>query len=594
DDIDFSALGRVDIYKGPTPLYGSYIAGAVNLFTPVPNQNSVQEQAIVGSDGLFRTNTTITASTGNSDIYIDYGHQKYNGFRPNDGSLKDFVTLAGNFHTGDKNTVSTYISYSHSVEQLGGEIDSAAFYKRNPDSVSNAFYVNNYSKVEIESFRAGVTDEYKFCKGFSNQTTFYTKSNTLNQPFAHGFTRDINFSYGFRSAFNYECKGDKLTVDGTLGTSLQKTNQLAEGDFYLPFLAEPPFYPTSPAIPSDADNYGLTYNIFTNWDFKLPSQLTITVGGSLNFAELGTQNLLDATGVYINNPWYVKVFTPVFTPNVSIIKVFNDNVSAYASMSMGYTPPVLGQIKNSLGNVDSTLKPESGTQYEIGTKGSLLDHKLSYQLALYDLDITNRLISEYVNSINYTLNAGEQRNMGAELYLAYSAISNKDGAITLLRPWISYTYSNDIYVDFKNYGKSKVNGGDTVLNDYSGNKAVGVAPNVFNLGIDLNTKSGFYLNVKFQYNDKVTITFDNAGHAAAYNLLGAKLGYKKQIGNHFNVDAFVGAENLTNSTYYTFLFYGPNLNGLAQSSDHGRGDGYILPAPFTSTYYGGVTLKYVF
>ncbi len=610
DDIDFSTLGKVEIYKGPTPLYGSYIAGAVNLYTPVVNETSIQEQAIGGSYGLFRTNTTINVAGTNSGIYINYGHQTYGGFRMNDNSLKDFITFAGQFKPSSKQSVSTFISYSHSVEHLAGEIDSAAFYKRNIDSVNNSFYALNTSMVEIESFRAGVTDKFQFCKGFSNQSTLFTTSNTLNQPFAHGFTKDINLSFGGRTAFMYENVSDKLTVDGTLGFSFEKTNQMIQGDFILPFIANSPFTSsTGGMIPSDAQNYAMNYAIFTNWNFKLPSQITFTLGGSLNFQEFGTQNYytsafsqytgnpgflpFTSNGVYLNYPQFTKPFAPVFTPSASVIKVFSDNVSVYASVSEGYSPALISEMTNSLGKVDSALKPESAMQYEIGTKGTVMNHKLSYQLALFDMDITNRLIQENNNGISFYTNAGEQRNIGAELYLAFNAINNKDGAITMLRPWISYTYSNFKYVDFKVYGASK-SGGDTVLNDYSGNKAVGVAPNVFNLGIDFATKAGFYVNVKFQYVDKVPVTFDNGSSAEAYSLLGAKIGYMKKIGTHFSVDAFVGADNLTNSTYYTFLFYGANIKSLAQTPDGGSGDGYILPAPFLSTYYGGLTLKYTF
>jgi iron complex outermembrane receptor protein len=593
DDIDFSMLGKVEVYKGPTPLYGSYIAGAVNLFTPVPNQTSVQEQVIGGSYGLFRTNTTINIAGDNSGIFINYGHQTYNGdYRANNNSLKNFVTFAGDFKAGNNNVISTYFSYNNSVEHLGGEIDSAAFYGHG--NLSNAYYDDNNSQVDIESFRTGVTDKYTINKHFGEQTTLFATASELQQPFAHGFDLDNTNTFGGRSAFTFENKGDKLTINGILGASFEKTNQIAEGDFVLPFIAEPPFYTTTPAIPSDANNYAMNYAIFTNWDFKLPSNITLTVGGSLNFNEFGTQNLLDASGVYLNNPTKTQVFSPVFTPNVSLIKVFNDNVSAYVSFSQGYAPPLLSELTNTAGKVDSTLKPESANQFEIGTKGSLCDHKLSYQLALYDLDITNRLVQETVNSITSYTNAGEQRNMGAELFLSYAAISNKDAAVTLLRPWISYTYSDDKYITFVTYNADKKTGGDTVGATYSGNKAVGVAPNVFNLGIDVATKMGFYLNVKFQYVDKVPITYNNSNSAEAYQLLGGRLGYKKQFGTHLNIDAFVGADNLLNSTYYTFLFYGPNINGLAQTSDHGSGDGYILPAPYKATFYGGLTFKYTF
>ena len=84
----------------------------------------------------------------------------------------------------------------------------------------------------------------------------------------------------------------------------------------------------------------------------------------------------------------------------------------------------------------------------------------------------------------------------------------------------------------------------------------------------------------------------------SYNLLSAKIGYKQQFGPHFGLDAFLGADNLLGSTYYSFIFVGQNIQELGQGSDpyitNGGGDGYILPAPYKATVYGGATLKYSF
>ncbi len=99
DDIDYSTLGSVEITKGPSPLYNSYIGGAVNLYTPTPGLGtSIQEQVVGGSYGLFRTNTSIMSSDGKTDVWVNYGHQILTmWFRPNDASQKDFANFALNF-----------------------------------------------------------------------------------------------------------------------------------------------------------------------------------------------------------------------------------------------------------------------------------------------------------------------------------------------------------------------------------------------------------------------------------------------------------------------------------------------------------------
>ena len=600
DDIDYSNLGKVEIVKGPSPLYGSYIAGAVSLFTPKvePNQTTLQEQAVGGSYGLFRTNTSIMTSDGKMDLWANYGHQTYDGFRPNDGSRKDFASFAANFYVSNKQTISAYFSYNHSYEQLAGEIDSTAFYGRK--AVSDSNYVLNNSHVDIESMRGGLTDKYRFNDHFSMENTVFVTGYSLNQAFAHGYSKNEAINFGSRTAVSYDSHGDKVNVNGILGIAFQKSNENAQGNFILPFVL-PPFNPTTAHMSfSDAQNAAMNYDIFTQWTFRLPKQqLSLTVGGSVNFVEFSTQNLVDSlTKVFINDPVYVKAFKPTFTPDVSLLKVFNRNISAYASVSMGYAPPTIAQMTESNGTIDVNLKPETAIQYEIGTKGNFgKDQKLSYQLALFDMDITNRLTSETANSITSYVNVGEQRNLGAELYASYSIINDKNKAISLLRPWISYTYMDAKYIDFKNHAKSST-GGDTVIANYSNNKVAAVAPNMFNAGVDVATKYGLYLFAKYQFMDKVAVTFDNSTSMKSYNLLNARIGYKRKFGRHFAGDIFVGADNILGSTYYNFIFTGQNIQELAQGNDPnvkgGGGDGYILPAPYNATFYGGLTFSYRF
>src|SRR6201991_4369840 len=71
DDIDFSTLGRVEVIKGPaSSLYGSGIAGVVNLYTmkPQPDQTRITEENTFGSNGLWRNNTRIESANSNSAV----------------------------------------------------------------------------------------------------------------------------------------------------------------------------------------------------------------------------------------------------------------------------------------------------------------------------------------------------------------------------------------------------------------------------------------------------------------------------------------------------------------------------------------------
>ena len=585
DDIDFSMLGSVDVIKGPaSSLYGSPVGGSVNMWTrkPEPNETGVDQQVLGGSDGLLRTNTSFYTADDNSDILVNYGHQTYNGFRPHDASRKDYVVFSGDFEPSANQTLSTYFSYSHSYEELAGELDSATFY--NQEAVSDSNYLANNSHVQIESFRAGVTDNYKISEHFSDMTTVFGSGHTLDQPFAHGFDDYNQFNFGGRTAFGYEDRWGDVGVHGTLGAMTQRSNLDENGIFIVPIpIPHPPSFPTTDEL------YAINSFAFTEWAFALPSEFTATVGGSLIWNEFGIRNMLSSGEVYNGSQTTYGTLPASFAPRASVLKMITDDISGYVSVSTGYTPPLLSDIIASNGAVDAGLKPEHAVQYEIGSKGNLMDKAWTYQVAVYDMEINDQLVSQTSNAVTFTTNAGKERNQGEELLLSYFYRGDKDAIISHINPWVSYTHINAEYVDFK----SNNNDNSTTI-DYSNNKAAGIAPNQLAVNLDVAANDGFYLHGVYTFMDKTPITFDNDNYMKSYSLLSAKIGWERSLEEHWNLNLFAGGDNLLASTYYTFLFVGPNIGGLAQPQDGGSGDGYILPGPYKATFYGDVTLSYKF
>ncbi|HVB02148.1 MAG TPA: TonB-dependent receptor plug domain-containing protein [Chitinophagaceae bacterium] len=597
DDIDFSTLGSVELIRGPSALYGSYTAGAVNLFTPVPRpgRSSFRETATAGSNGLFRTNTSFRSSNGNSDLWVNYGHQTYQGFRPHDASRKDYISVAGHLHLGHRESVSYYYSFNHSFEDLAGEIDSADFYHRKAISDSN--YLANDAHVDIVSFRTGITNQYQFNIHFSSQTTLFATGSSLDQHFAHGFNNNENLNFGGRAAFNYQGKTGPVAINGTIGAFFQQSSQNSQGNFILP-LIQPPFSPSSPYdIPSDLHNTASNSYLFTQWWAGLPAQISLTLDGSLSFNTFSTRNLLASNVLYLNNPVFTRKFSPVFAPGLTLLKAWGSLMTTSVSINLGYAPPTISQMTTTAGQVDTRLNPESAVQYEISAKSTQnKNRKFFWQLSLFDLNITNRLVQETANSISYFTNAGREENRGMELEAGYDALRAGQGAIKRVHPWISYAYSDFTYLDFMDYGKSSA-GQDSLLVNYSGNRVAAVPPNVLNLGLDIDTRPGIYFSGTDRYVDKTPLDFNNANYMKPYDLLSAKIGYRKDLGRHFSMDIYLGADNLLNSTWYSFLFVGQNIQELAQGNDpnisHGGGDGYILPAPYRATAYGGASIKYI-
>jgi iron complex outermembrane recepter protein len=585
DDIDYSTLGNVQVIKGPaSSAYGSFIGGTVNLSIarPTPDQTSLSQQTLSGGDGLLRTNTSLQGASENSDYTLNYGDQADNSFRRHSQSRKQYARASGDFSVAANHTLSAFFSYNRSYEELAGEIDSANFYARLP--VSDSFYVSNNSHIQITSFFTGITDTYRIDDHFSNQTSVFGSSRFSDQPIAHGYTDATQFNGGARTAFTYTGQLGDAGVSGSLGGMILRSNVTSDG---VSIGHTAPYAET----PSASENLAQNAYLFTEWTFALPMAVSVTAGGDMIYDSWQVHNLLVNKQIADTIPatqLLTKHFTPTFAPRLALTKGIGTAGSVYASWSTGYAPPLLSNITESNGTVDTGLKPEKAVQYEVGAQGTVLEH-LTGQAALFDVDNTNKLISQSIGGVNSFTNAGEERNTGGELSLSYLAVSDPTSALSMLRPWASYTYTNARYISF--YSDNN-NNAATV--NFSGKYAARVPRTMDSFGIDAASSTGLYLSSTYQFVGRVPVTFDNSTWMHSYSLLGAKAGYKTKIDKQWLLDVYVGGENLTNSTYYNFIFVGPNYAGLAQATEGGTGDGYILPGIPSARYYVNLTLSRLF
>ena len=115
--------------------------------------------------------------------------------------------------------------------------------------------------------------------------------------------------------------------------------------------------------------------------------------------------------------------------------------------------------------------------------------------------------------------------------------------------------------------------------DFSKNKLPGAAPNVVVAGLDIASKAGCYINITYNYSDKIALNDANSSYASSYNLLGARLGYKKDFTKKISAEIFAGAENIFDTKYSL----GNDINAAV-----GR---YYNAAPGRN-YYAGIVFNF--
>jgi iron complex outermembrane recepter protein len=593
DDIDFGSIGNVEVVKGPSgTLYGLAIAGVVNLKTikPEKGKTTIGQDVLLGNYGLRRFTTHFQMATDRSSLLLNYGYQHSDGFMSHTRSKKRFVNVAGDFELSEKQAINFYAGYSDSYDERGGELTLTQY--ANKDYSGNPAYIQRNAHSNIISFKLGVGHFYNFNSHISNTTTLFGTGLTSNVSSAGGWTDKDPINYGLRSTFDTRVTiGNEISLSGITGVEAQRQHAQvigynmkanpnnSNGYFLIDTMRSNQYYITS------------TASLFTEWTLALPKDITLTAGLGWSTMMIDLNDRFIRPG--ITRPQrYTRRYDDMLSPHFAINKVFSKELSVYFSYSKGYKAPVSSYffvpVSPSVGFVDSTLKPEIGNQFEIGSKGTLLKDKLFYQLALFNAVFSNKMTAVAVplnppavgTAFTYVANGGKHDDKGIELLIKYTAYQSDKGFFRTVRPFGNFTYSKFKYEDYKMERLKSPSTSDTTI-DYSGKPVAGVAPFTVNLGVDVGAIQGIYFNLVYSYKDGMPITSDNLLRASSYNLLNAKLGIQHTISKHFDADFFFGVNNITGVQYPYMVF----INQLP--------DAY-LPAPLKANYFGGINLKYNF
>ncbi|HEX8459959.1 MAG TPA: TonB-dependent receptor, partial [Segetibacter sp.] len=524
-----------------------------------------------------------------SSLLVNYGHQKSDGFMSHSASKKDFINIVADFQPNDKQSITTYFGYSNSYDERSGELTINQYDSMN--YMGNPSYIKNNAHSNVISFRAGLGHTYNFNKNISNTTTVYGSGVTNNASSAGGWTDKNPVNYGLRSTFNTQFKlGQNINLSGITGVETQRQNAQTIGYSMITNPADPTGYNVIGATTSNIYTISKTTSLFTEWNLALPHDFSVTAGLGVSNQYLELNDRIYA----VNKPTHFeKTYNGLVSPHFALNKVFGKQFSVYGSYSKAYKAPVSSYFyipyvvtaASGTGKVNTDLKSEIGNQYEIGTKGALVNNKLTYEVALFNAIFSNKMTAVSVplagstttTAFSYNINGGKQNHKGLEVLVKYSILQSATGFFKTIRPFANITYSDFKYENFRIQKTVLASGTE----DYSGKEVAGVAKITANGGVDLAMKYGIYANITYLYKDKMPITSDNLLYTTSYNLLNGKIGINRSISKHFNIDAFFGIDNITNTQFPYMIF----VNQLP--------DAY-LPAPLKANYYGGVNLKYNF
>jgi iron complex outermembrane receptor protein len=563
NQLSFYNFNSIEIIKGPaSSLYGAGIGGAMLIHT-LPNGNWQPGISLAYTTGSFNTNSVNANVRTGSDNYknsFNYSHQTSDGYRQQEKMQRDIATWESELKVTDKQTLHAYMSYSDLYYQTPGGLNLAQYNadpkQARPGTNSQPGAIQNKAAIYQKTFLTGFSNEYQLNSDWHNTTSLYGSYTDFTNPGIRVYEYRKEPHFGGRSVFEYKKKTDKITFQLDVGMEAQKGffntrdygNKLGVADSLL----------------SDDNLNNWQYMFFAQGNFELPHAWTITAGGSMNKSSIQDVNLVSRPSTSQR-----RIFKNQLAPHLAVLKQLKKNISAYVSIARGFSPPTVSEVLRSDGLFGTNLQPEDGMNYEVGIKGTLFSNKFYFDISGFIFDLKNTIVQRIdTNGVYYYVNAGSTKQNGLETFASYQIADMPSHFISSAKVWMSYALHDFHYGNFKQLEA-----------DYSKNELPGAAPNVVAAGLDIISKIGCYINITYNYMDKIALNDANSAYASSYHLLGSRLGYKKDFSKKISTEIFVGADNIFNTKYSL----GNDINAAA-----GR---YYNAAPGRN-YYAGIIFKF--
>jgi iron complex outermembrane recepter protein len=557
--VELNTLTSVEILKGPaSSVYGANTGGALLLKSELPFTTKKQNSFIAGLSGgsynMLQQNITWQQQQKNSSLQLQQSHQQSSGYREQSAMRKDVLQFSGTTQF-KKQQMHFLLFYTDLFYQIPGgltlaQLNTNATWARQATATLPSA-VQQQTAVYNKTLFTGVQHSYTINNAFATQVGANASATWFANPFITNYEKRKEINVGFTARFVYKHK----FVQWITGVEWLNNN-------------------------SSIDNYGnkqglqdtLQYKdkVFANQWFGYSqlqltvSKVNIAVGVSINQQLYSYKRLSSATpSNFLHSSSNI-----VAAPRVTFLYKLAKNISTYAIVSKGFSPPSLAEVHPSDGNFYSSLQPEFGYNYEVGIKGYANSNRLQFDASAYYFSLQKAIVKRNnADGSEYFVNAGNTKQKGVELWWQYHIIENKKHFLSAL----TFYNSNS----FQPYKFSNYSVGTT---DYTGNALTGVPEKIVVVGIEAETKSKLMLNVIFNYTSSLPLNDANTDFVSDYKLLQAKLSYHFML-HQIKINVFAGADNLLNESYSL----GNDINAA--------GKRYYNAAP-TLNFFAGIKLHW--
>lgn len=525
------AIGRAEVLKGPDgSLFGANSGGVVllDLNGQKKDSSALSFGLGGGSYGLFQEHASWRHSAGKSRFSLNQAYQQSEGYRENSALRRTFLQASERWLYGKNNSLKILALYSDLHYQTPGGLTQAQF-DANPRQARKAAgpnpgAVEQQAGVYNQTFFGGVSNELHLLERLVYVASVFGSHTDFKNPFITNYETRNEQNLGVRTYFGWYGKDNSLLrwkwnlgLEGQKGwqdianfvnNKGEKGAQLAQDELNTSQI----FY-------------------FSRWSATLRERLSAEFALSLNTYQYGYQGATSNGDQTLAQQWM---------PRVALSYLLQPGLALRATLSRGYSPPTLAEIRPSNNVINTDLQAESGWNKEAGLRLNAWKDRLQGDVSVFRYDLTNAIVRRTdAAGAEYFVNAGGTRQTGVEASLsAWIVAPRPSGFIRALQASGSLTYSHFL---FSNYRDAST--------DYSGNRLTGVPQSVMVWSVQVRFPKALSLFLASNATSRLPLNDSNTAFAEKYNLLLARVDWSHWRIKKAAFTVFAGADNLLNQRY---------------------------------------------
>jgi len=572
EDFDLDNISRIEIIKGAaSSIYGAGLGGAIHLIPKKSyfDNTIVSSDFTLGSFGLNKGVLNFSHGSPKHSYRAMFSSTHSDGYRDNNEYDRQNIAFTSNH----------YLSHTNEISIVGSFVDLKAFI---PSSINENDFINNprsaaFTWAESKGFEDaqrgifGLSWKHQYYDKLNQKTSIFTSFRNAYEARPFNMLDENTLALGLRSRLIGNNTIFKKKLDWTVGGELFRDQHLSKTfeNLYQEFPKGTGA--VQGELLSDFKEKRTYYNFFLEVNYHWNHKTMFSLGLNFNKTAYQLEDKFIAIGNIDQSGKYE--FKGVFSPKLGISHLLSENTSLYTNLGHGFSPPTLSETLLPDGQINTGIEPETGWNFELGTRGSLHHNKLQYKLAFFRLNIRNLLVARRIADDQFIgINAGKTQHDGLELALTYHLMDTK---VITVDSYFSYTLNNFVFKEFVDDNQN-----------FSGNDLTGVPSEIFNAGVDINTSLGIYGSINFQYVGSIPITDSNSLYSNSYALTNIKLGYKFKLFKKLTLNTYMGLDNVFDKTYASQLL-------INASSFGGRAPRYYYPGN-PLNFYAGINIKYAF